>query len=657
MTLPVSPGVYSSFTDLFTAPQNLPSTRAFIAFVSNKGEDNKVKFLTDPYEFLEEYGNTLETSYGAFRQGYLNALQMIKSGMGVYCMRVLPNYYSDGSNTYASATRANVVVRLVQQTATSPVEALFEQLDMHGSGEDGSEAFFSSSVPSGYINHWPLMTFYALGRGEWYNRISFRFTKIVNKENEYIMDIYETSDDNQLYMKESWVVAFQRDKYGDDGTSIFIENVLLRSKYLRCKVNDEWSYDVLNDILMQADIASGVTVPSVIAITADPPDSPVSGDQYFISDGGRGDFLGHDGSLATFNGTTWTFSLISIGNYFFNQETGKYYTHYGNGYVELADFYAHDLVFETGTETYANGGDLSMKELGAGSDGDMWTSNGSINVPLMTKFMADAYGGVLDPSIYDLESTVFDLVYDAKYPVAVKDQIYFLCAILRKDCHGFIDGNDATDPDEAILYRKTEIPYNTMYISEWFNYSKVEDPFSGYDIWVAPTYHLSYIVPRSDIATEIWYAFAGERRGTCDLAKELRWHPSLGDRDNLYLAQCNYITQLDGVNVLWQQLTTLKVAVARQDINITRLILYIDRAFKAYCRKFIYEPNDPISYGQIRTGLINILEDIKKLRGLDNYSVNVHASDYDRKLKRVYVDTILTPTRAIEKIILRHFID
>jgi len=58
----------------------------------------------------------------------------------------------------------------------------------------------------------------------------------------------------------------------------------------------------------------------------------------------------------------------------------------------------------------------------------------------------------------------------------------------------------------------------------------------------------------------------------------------------------------------------------------------------------------------VGAAITEFLEVIKNKRGLDSYSVEVGATDYERKTKTFHVNIILEPTRVVEKIELNFFI-
>ena len=122
------------------------------------------------------------------------------------------------------------------------------------------------------------------------------------------------------------------------------------------------------------------------------------------------------------------------------------------------------------------------------------------------------------------------------------------------------------------------------------------------------------------------------------------------------LKQLNPIVHFAQGYVPFSQLTTQAKASAMQDLNIIRLVLYIDRAFKLFCRFYIFEMNDALTWNRISNNMVPFLEDIKNRRGLYGYSVDVGASEYEIKTKQCHANIMLNPTRVLEKINLNFYI-
>jgi len=291
-----------------------------------------------------------------------------------------------------------------------------------------------------------------------------------------------------------------------------------------------------------------------------------------------------------------------------------------------------------------------------GSEGDLLEADGSLDTAEATTLLNQAYSGIIDDSVLDNENTYFSMVFDCGYPSDVKSAISTLCQT-RRDCVGILDNGDNSTVNLALDARNNDHTFNTYFVALYESYNKIFDSFTGQDMWVSPVYHMSYLLPRNDAVAELWYAAAGFNRAAIDTIKEMRFNPRLGERDQLYLKQLNPIVKFNPGYVVWGQLTSQAKASALQDLNIVRLVLYIKRAFEDFCRFFIFEQNDAITWSLVSSQLIDFLEVIKRKRGLYNYSVEVSATEYRKKNKNVYnVNVTLEPTRVVEKIELNFFI-
>ena len=145
-------------------------------------------------------------------------------------------------------------------------------------------------------------------------------------------------------------------------------------------------------------------------------------------------------------------------------------------------------------------------------------------------------------------------------------------------------------------------------------------------------------------------------RATIAGIKELRFSPNLAQRDQLYLKQINPIVKFNVGYTVYGQLTAQVRPTALQDVNIMRLVLYIKRALEQFCRFYIFEMNDSGTWGAITDQVNKFLKTIQDKRGLYSYSVNVGASEYDIKAKRLNVNVTLNPTRVVEQILLNMYI-
>jgi hypothetical protein len=300
--------------------------------------------------------------------------------------------------------------------------------------------------------------------------------------------------------------------------------------------------------------------------------------------------------------------------------------------------------------------------LDEGSTGTLFDANG-IDGDVATQILGKAYQGILPRTtsglyvdeVLDTDKHYFTIVLDGGYPTDVKTSINTLVRT-RKDCLAIVDNGDNATTTAAISARDNDHTFNTRYMALYEPYNKIYDSYTGHDIWVSPIYHMANIIPYTDNIAEVWSGPAGTNRATIATIKELRFSPRLGDRNSFYLKQINPIVNFSTGNTVYSQLTTQKRPTALQDINITRLVLYVKRALEQFCKNYIFEYNDSETWSKISNEINAFLKIIQAKRGLYSYSVDVGATEYELKAKQIHVNVTLNPTRLIEQIYLNFFI-
>jgi len=297
---------------------------------------------------------------------------------------------------------------------------------------------------------------------------------------------------------------------------------------------------------------------------------------------------------------------------------------------------------------------FSSKPLRKGSDGSL-ISAGSIDTSIATQLLAQGYAGQIDPDVMDVDSQYFSLVYDAGYPKNVKDQIVGL-AQAREDCVAIVDVGDNADLNSTIESRRSDYPYNTYYASLFSPYTRIFDIWTERQVWFSPCYHMAYLLPQNDRVGELWFAAAGNNRGVCRGIEEIRYTPRRSQRDLLYLDQINPIIHQNNSYMIWSQLTSQSKASAMQDLNVVRLVLYISTAIKQFANSFVFEQNGPLTWNSVQSNVTVFLDQIKKKRGLFNYSVEVGATDIEIRNKTFHINVTLEPIKVAEKIELNFYI-
>lgn len=655
----ISPGVYSKIFDLSNYISAVPSTIGCLVGLTKKGKDNQLTFIGSRSEFISGWG---EPNIQHYLKNYGQAAYLAYNYLGesgaLYFMRCLPE----------DATFSNIKINAILGGSDSTAAISITYLDSLNTIPEIKNGLIGNSTT------FPLCILYPIGRGEYYNGISVRFTEHSNPmiNGVYILDIYEKQNDGSEVVIESFEVSFDPKAVDKSGDSIWITYILESySSVLRCEMtlgDGDYSpgYNLLTRIY-DKDIGSvsvtktngNATIIDNKQVFSDWQTSPESGNAAYmiIAKDGKGNKI--YGWLGEASGDD--FDEINVFN---NRNLTSAER---NWCGDIVEFDANsDITYEIKkSNTSIASGFISANPvpLKRGSDGSLLNESGDINTAEATKILAEGYAGTLispitgeaEELITDTENTLFTMVFDAGYPDEVKQQISTLVQT-RRDCVAIIDNGDNATFSNSISSRLNTNTFNNYHVAIYEPFNKIYDIFTGQYIWVSPVYHLSYLLPRNDNVAEIWYAAAGFNRAAIDTIQELRFNPKLGQRDQMYLKQLNPIVKFSNGYVVWSQLTSQSKPSAMQDLNIVRLVLYIKKALENACRFFVFEMNDHITWGKVSAMVNEFLDQIRKKRGLYSFSVSVGATEYEKKMKTFHVDVMLQPTRVVERIELNFFI-
>jgi len=663
----VSPGVFTKIIDLSAFVQAVPSTIGFLCGYTKKGRDNELIFVGSRSEYISEFGEPNITDFGKnYGQGpYIGYNYLGESG-SLFWIRCLPDD--------AAYSHLRIDSKMLAGDASASIFLSYDDSPIEDKDELRASLLASAGVE-------PVGILYPIGRGSFYNQIGVRLTVHSNPtlSGIYVLDIYEKQSDGEDVIVESFEISFDPNARDNAGDSVWITDVLatysafLRFEMVQKVVSGEEIYSDGYDLVVRTydkdlgtvtvELAGGsATISDVKQDFVDWETDPETGNAEYVVV--AKDAKGNEiyGWLGASNGVDG-----EIINVFPERNlTGATQGWSGTG---LTSFEVDSVISYEIKKSYASLSEPfeSTSEpmpLRKGSDGSLFDAAGDLDTSVAETLLEQAYSGLLSSPDYgggyvdeilDTEAIYFSLVYDAGYPTDVKTAILTLCQT-RRDCVCILDNGDNVSVEASIDTRNNNHLYNSYFGALYESYSKVSDPFTGADVWFSPIYHMSYIIPRNDNVAELWFAPAGFNRAAINNIKELRFNPRLGQRDQMYLKQLNPIVRFAQGYTVWGQLTTQAKASALQDLNIVRLVLYCKRAIEQFCRFFIFEQNDPITWGQVGGAITPFLEVIKAKRGLTDYQVEVGATAYEQKTKKFHVNITLTPTRTVEQIELNFFI-
>ena len=660
----ISPGVYTRIVDLSAYVAAVPGTIGCVCALTKKGEDNVLKLVSSRADFISEYGEPDIQEFGKnYGQGPYIAYNYLGESGALYFCRCMPDD--------AAFSNMSIDVTLAPTDETASIDVSYVATTSANTINELKTALIASGNTS------PLCILRPIGRGEYYNGLSVRFTEHSNPllNGVYVLDLYEKQSDGSDVIIESFEVSFDPKATDLTGDSIFLPYVL--SQYS-------------NVLVAQMELASGEYTDGykLLAKIYDKEIGTVTVTDYDATASGNATLTDTKQDFSDWESTSYPLTyVVKAKDAKGNEIYGWLGAASGTDNETIA---VYDSRLAGGTQNWVGGSSTFNEPSGLisyeikksamsvadafissdpvpfkkGSDGSLLDGSGDLDTSEATLALSQGYAGTLTSAVdgssyiddvFDTENVYFSLVFDAGYVTDVKTQIVTLCQT-RRDCVAIIDNGHNTSVNASLSARLVNHTYNTYYAALYECYNKVYDTFTGQDVLFSPMYHMSYLLPRNDNVAELWYAAAGFNRASISSIKELEFNPRLADRDSLYLKQINPIVKFNPGYTVWGQLTTQAKASALQDLNIVRLVLYCKRALEQFCRYFVFEQNDSITWGQVSGSITEFLEDIKKRRGLYGYSVEVSATPYEIKRKTFHVDIMLRPTRVVEKIELNFYI-
>jgi hypothetical protein len=309
-----------------------------------------------------------------------------------------------------------------------------------------------------------------------------------------------------------------------------------------------------------------------------------------------------------------------------------------------------------------------IEYLSGGSDGAIYTKSGALDWNKMTGPMIKAYTGVLtnpevDVSseealsngfITDTEDFDISVVFDAGYPTAVKDAIIELCN-KRDTCFGILDNGIYTESGnknakDAITKRLTDHNWSNYRAALYEPYTKIYDAYTGKNIWMTPIYHVTDLMVRTARDYDIFWAFAGLRRGAVSTSiQQYRYLLQGGYRDQFKDDELNPIVRFtNGGDVLWGNWTTQQTPSALKNVHVVLCLQYIQRTLERNLKQYVYEFNDEYTYALIKNSVNNFLSELQSQRALESFSVSVTATEYQKRNNQCQVDINLKVTGVIE---------
>jgi len=234
---------------------------------------------------------------------------------------------------------------------------------------------------------------------------------------------------------------------------------------------------------------------------------------------------------------------------------------------------------------------------------------------------------------------------------------------LRKDCVGFVSPyraatvnvtSNITQADNVI--DAFDLCPSSSYMVYDSGYKYIYDKYNDVYRFVPLNGDTAGLCAYTDGVADPWFSPAGFNRGNVRGAIKLSFNPTKAERDRLYRARVNPVTDFPGQGVvLFGDKTALSKPSAFDRINVRRLFLVLEKAIATAAKFQLFEFNDEFTRAQFRNLVEPFLRDVQGRRGITDFRVVCDASNNTGEVidRNEFIgDIYIKPARSINFITL-----
>jgi phage tail sheath protein FI len=216
--------------------------------------------------------------------------------------------------------------------------------------------------------------------------------------------------------------------------------------------------------------------------------------------------------------------------------------------------------------------------------------------------------------------------------------------------------NNASPNADVVTWANNGSLTRDSYLVVDNNYLKVYDKYNDQYIYIPAASSTAGIMAASDASAAPWFSPAGPRRGQYLGVTQLAYSPTKTERDTLYKAGVNPISNIPGQGVLlFGDKTFMNRPSAFDRINVRRLFLVVERAISLAARNVMFEFNDEFTRAEFVNVVEPFLREIQGRRGITDFRVvcddtNNTAAVVDRN--EFIANILIKPARSINYITL-----
>ena len=234
---------------------------------------------------------------------------------------------------------------------------------------------------------------------------------------------------------------------------------------------------------------------------------------------------------------------------------------------------------------------------------------------------------------------------------------------LRKDCVGFISPYRAATVNVSSSITQTanvkdafDLLPSSSYIVYDSGYKYMYDKYNDVYRFVPLNGDIAGLCANTDKVADPWFSPAGYNRGHIRGAIKLSYNPKNSERDQLYRARINPVTNFPGQGVLlFGDKTAQSKPSAFDRINVRRLFLVLEKAISIASKYQLFEFNDEFTRAMFRNMVEPFLRDVQGRRGIFDFKVVCDATNNTGEVidRNEFIgDIYIKPARSINFITL-----
>ena len=233
----------------------------------------------------------------------------------------------------------------------------------------------------------------------------------------------------------------------------------------------------------------------------------------------------------------------------------------------------------------------------------------------------------------------------------------------RKDCVGFASPYRAATVNVATSITATanvidafDLCPSSSYMVFDSGYKYMYDKYADVYRYVPLNGDIAGLCANTDKVADPWFSPGGYNRGNIRGAIKLSYNPKNSERDQLYRARVNPVTNFPGQGVvLFGDKTALSKPSAFDRINVRRLFLVLEKAISTASKFQLFEFNDEFTRAQFRNLVEPFLRDVQGRRGIFDFKVVCDSTNNTGEVidRNEFIgDIYIKPARSINFITL-----